>query len=107
METTPLLAKVFKVQTYICSGLRVFVQLSCGVHDTSAVTLANSCGFSSLSPLSLIGIPAAAPKGQGNFGAEGNPQVVQGTTHQHAKFALNSLPFLYFIFLSCFILKQD
>jgi hypothetical protein len=31
-----------------------------------------------------IGIPAAAPKGQGNLGAEGNPQVVQGTTHQRA-----------------------
>jgi hypothetical protein len=35
---------------------------------------------------SIIGIPAAA-KGQGNLGTEGNLQVVQGTTHQHAKFA--------------------
>ena len=34
-----------------------------------------------------IGIPAAAPKGQGNLGAEGNPQVFQGTTYQLAKFA--------------------
>jgi hypothetical protein len=43
-------------------------------------------------------IPATAPKGQGNLGAEGNPQVVQVTTHQRAKFVLDSLPFLLFHF---------
>jgi hypothetical protein len=51
-----------------------------------------------VSKLYNLGIPAAAPKGQGNSGAKGNPQVVQGTTHQRAKFAFDSLPFISFSF---------
>jgi hypothetical protein len=38
-------------------------------------------------PASPVGIPAAAPKGQSNLGAEGNPQVFQVTTYQLGKFA--------------------